>query len=68
MHTGKMKRGVMTEQDQELLHLRNENKALKQELDDARFKNVVLETMVDIAERELGVPIRKNYGAKLSGK
>ena len=68
MHSVKMKRGVMPEQDQELFHLRNENKALKQELNDARFENVVLETMVDVAERELRVQIRKKYGAKLSGK
>ena len=60
----KVKRGVMTEQDRELHLLRNENKALKQELEESRFKNVVLETLVDVAEQELHVPIRKKYGAK----
>ena len=68
IHSVKVKRGVMTEQDRELHLLLNENKALKQELEDARFKNVVLETLVDVAERELHVPIRKKYGAKRSGK
>ncbi|HUT64480.1 MAG TPA: hypothetical protein VMZ04_11050 [Anaerolineae bacterium] len=68
IHSGKVKRGVMTEQDRELHFLRNENKALKGELEEARFKNVVLETLVDVAERELHVPIRKKYGAKRSGK
>ena len=52
----------------ELIRLENENKALKQELEDARFRNVVLETLVDVAERELGIPIRKKYGAKQSVK
>jgi transposase len=46
----------------------NENKALKEELEAARVKNVVLETLVDVAERELQIPIRKKYGAKWSGK
>jgi transposase-like protein len=58
----------MDKKEIELLRLQNENKALRQELEDARFKNVVLETLVDVAERELGVPIRKKYGAKRSGK
>jgi len=58
----------MNEHEIELLRLRNENKALKRELEDERFRNVVLETLVDVAERELDVPIRKKFGAKRSGK
>jgi len=58
----------MDEKEIEMLRLQNEDKALKQELEEARFKNVVLETLVDVAERELKVPIRKKYGAKRSGK
>jgi len=58
----------MDEKEIELLRLQNENKALRQELEDARFKNVVLETLVDVAERELSIPIRKKYGAKRSVK
>ena len=46
----------------------NENKALKEELEAARLKNVVLETLVDVAERELQIPILKKYGAKRSGR
>ena len=56
----------MDKKETELLLLQNEIKALKQELEDARFKNVVLETLVDVAERELAIPIRKKYGAKRS--
>ena len=59
---------VMEERDIELLRLRNEVHELKQELEAARIKNVVLETLVDIAERELQIPIRKKYGAKRSGR
>jgi transposase-like protein len=61
-------RKAMDKQEMELLRLQNEIKALKQELEDARFKNVVLETLVDVAERELQIPIRKKYGAKRCGK
>ena len=59
---------TMDEKDIELLRLQNEIKTLKQELEDVRLKNVVLETLVDVAERELSIPIRKKYGAKRSGK
>ena len=59
---------VMEKRDIELLRLRNEVHELKQELESARIKNVVLETLVDVAERELQIPIRKKYGAKRSGR
>ena len=59
---------TMDKQEIEVLRLQNENKALKQELEDAWFKNTVLETLVDVAERELQIPIRKKFGAKRSGK
>ena len=58
----------MSKEAHEKLRLENEIKALKQELEDARLKNVVMETFVDIAEKELGIPIRKKYGAKQSEK
>lgn len=62
------KKVVMSKEAHEMLRLENEIKALKRELDDARLKNVVLETFVDLAEKELGIPIRKKYGAKQSEK
>jgi transposase-like protein len=68
-HEGKLgKRVVMEEREIELLCLQNEVRALKQELEAARLKNVVWETVVDVAERELNIPIRKKYGAKRSGR
>ena len=58
----------MDEKDIELFRLKNEIRELKRELENARMKNVVMETLVDVAERELKVPIRKKYGAKRWGK
>ena len=52
--------------DNEKYDLEAELEELKQELEDARLKNVVLETLVDVAEREFAIPIRKKYGAKRS--
>ena len=58
----------MNNEEYEILRLKNENESLKSELEDSRMKNVVLETMVDIAEKEFEIPIRKKYGAKQYGK
>ncbi len=55
---------IMAKEEHEILRLHNEIKALKANLEDAHMKNVVLETMIDIAEEELEIPIRKKYGAK----
>ena len=59
-----LKGTIMAKEAHEIIRLNNEIKALKANLDDERMKNVVLETMVDIAEKELEIPIRKKYGAK----
>ena len=61
-------RRIMEEQDFEKLCQANEIKALQAELKEARFTNVVLETLIEVAEEELGVPIRKKFGAKRSVK
>jgi len=65
---GNPKGTVMAKEEHEMIRLQNEIKALKDELEAARMKNVVLETMVEIAEKELEIPIRKKYGAKQSEK
>lgn len=41
-------------------------KKLQQELIKAELHNKLLNAMIDIAEEQLGVPIRKKYGAKQS--
>lgn len=70
-HTKKhanLKGTVMAREEHEIVRLHNEIKALKGDLEDARMKNVVLETMIDIAEKEMEIPIRKKYGAKQLGR
>jgi transposase-like protein len=57
----------LTKEEQELMFLRNENKALKKDLEDAKLKNVVWETFADVAEKELGISIRKKFGARQFG-
>ena len=41
-----------------------EIKRLRKELEDARLKNELLTAMIDIAEEQMGVDIRKKRGAK----
>jgi hypothetical protein len=41
-----------------------EVKELQRQLDEARLHNKLLTAMIDIAEDELGIPIRKKRGAK----
>ena len=41
-------------------------KKLQRELEKARLHNKLLNAMIDIAEEQLGVPIRKKSGAKQS--
>jgi len=56
---------VMTEkerQKQELLLKRV--KQLEKQLEDAQMKNIALETLIDVAEEQLKITIRKKAGAK----
>lgn len=50
--------------DRELIRLKNELKAVKKELKHAEMKALTMETMVEVAEEEFGISIRKKYGAK----
>jgi transposase len=58
----------MNDDDKVLIRLNNEIKELNRELETARMKNVIMETAIDIAEKELSIPIRKKYGIKQSEK
>jgi hypothetical protein len=42
----------------------SEIKELKKRLYESELKNKLLETMIKIAEEDLGIPIRKKSGAK----
>jgi hypothetical protein len=39
-------------------------KKLQRELEKERLHNKLLNAMIDIAEEQLGIPIRKKYGAR----
>jgi hypothetical protein len=43
-----------------------EVKALQRELRKAQLHNKLLNTMIALAEEQLGIPIRKKFGAKQS--
>jgi len=51
------RREVMDQMPQEV-------RKLQRELYEARLKAKLYETLVELAEKDLGIPIRKNYGAK----
>lgn len=56
---------VMTEKERVKLEaLQKQLKALEQQLEDAQMKNIALETLIDVAEEQLKVPIRKKAGPK----
>lgn len=55
----------MTEAEKhQLEELQKRLKLLEKKLEDARIKNIALETLVDVAEKEFKIPIRKKPGAK----
>lgn len=56
---------VMTEKEKQKLDSAHKRlKALEKQLEDAQFKNIALETMIDIAEEQLKISIRKKSGPK----
>jgi len=48
--------------------LEAENLRLKQELEEERLRNRALNVMIDIAERQFNIPIRKKHGVRQSKK
>ena len=56
---------VMTEKEkQKLAAAHKRMKELEKQLEDAQMKNIALETMIDIAEEQLKITIRKKSGPK----
>lgn len=56
---------VMTEKErQKLESLQKQLKALEKDLEHAQMKNIALETMIDVAEEQLKIKIRKKPGPK----
>lgn len=54
------------EKDQKYTSAEDELAALRKELEHERLKNVALETLIEVAEEELNIEIRKKPGAKQS--
>jgi len=56
---------VMTEKEKQKLDAAHKRlKQLEKQLEDAQMKNIALETMIDIAEDQLKISIRKKSGPK----
>lgn len=53
-------------QHQTIEQLREQIKQLSRQLEDERIKAELYKKMIEIAERDLGIPIEKKYGAKRS--
>ena len=55
----------MTEAEKHKLEeLQKRIKQLEKQLEDAAIKNITLETLVDVAEKQFNIPIRKKPGTK----
>ena len=55
----------MTEKERQKLEaLQNKVKQMEKHLEDAQMKNIALETMIDIAEEQLKIVIRKKSGPR----
>jgi hypothetical protein len=56
---------VMTEKERQKVEaLRLQLQKLEKQLEDAQMKNIALETLIDLAEEQLKIPIRKKSGPK----
>jgi transposase-like protein len=53
-------------QQQTIEQLREQVKQLNRQLEDERIKAELYKKMIEIAERDLGIPIEKKYGARRS--
>lgn len=57
--------GDMTEAEKHKLEsLQKKLKAAEKQLEDARMRNIALNTLIDVAEEKLNISIRKKPGAK----
>jgi len=60
----KKKTKLIEEESFEMLQLKKRIQALESQLKDAELKAIAFSTMVDIAEKEFKIPIRKKYNTK----
>lgn len=58
---------IMTKDEElEVIALRREVKLLKRALEEAFIEKIALETLVEMAENETQVPLKKNFGSQAS--
>jgi transposase-like protein len=55
---------MTTQEQQDVEALQKQIEALTKKLEYEQIRNFALETMVDLAKTELGIDVRKNFGAK----
>jgi transposase len=60
----KKKTATPTDESFEILQLKKRNLELEKQLKDAELKAVAFSAMVDIAEKEFKIPIRKKFNTK----
>jgi transposase len=58
----------LSKEQKQVQILRNQVKSLERELKDSRLRQATLETLIDIAEQQYSIPIKKNSGGKLSNR
>ena len=63
-NTEEMSKKALTEQEFEKLQLEKRIVELEKQLKEAELKAIAFSTMVDIAEKEFKIPIRKKYNTK----
>jgi hypothetical protein len=51
-----------------LEELRQENQALKKQLEDEQLKTLILEKTIEIAKRDYNIDLLKKYGARRPAK
>ena len=56
---------IAAEESFENLQLKKRIKELERQLKDAELKAIAFSTMVDIAEKEFKIPIRKKFNTKI---
>lgn len=64
----KKRKAIKEEDSFELLQLRKRVAELEKQLQEAEMKSVAYSTMVDIAEKQFNIPIRKKFSTKPSKK
>jgi transposase-like protein len=62
------KKSIKPEDDFEILKLKKRVAELEKQLQEAEMKSIAYSTMVDIAEKQFNIPIRKKYNTKPSKK